>query len=158
MSAATFMHRGCEIPEDLLYAVDKDVWARLEGDGTATLGMTDLAQTSCGKIVHIRFKPVGRELARWDSAATIESAKWVGPFPTPLSGEVVATNRDGFDRDILVANKDPYGGGWLVRLRPSRLEAERAQLLSGESARQEYVRRIDAADKSCFRCAEGETA
>lgn len=151
------VHRGCEIPDDLLYAVDRDVWARLEGDGTATLGMTDLAQTSCGKIVHVRFKAVGRRLARWDSAATIESAKWVGSFPTPFSGEIVATNADGFARDILVANKDPYGLGWLVKVRPSRLEEERVDLVAGDGARTAYVRRIDAADKNCYRCAEGET-
>lgn len=157
MSATAFVHRGCELPDDLLYAVDKDVWARLEGDGTATLGMTDLAQTSCGKIVHVRFKAVGRQLARWGSAATIESAKWVGPFPTPFSGEVVATNAAGFARDVLVANKDPYGDGWLVKVRPSRLDEERRDLLSGEPARREYARRIDTADKTCYRCAEAET-
>jgi glycine cleavage system H protein len=157
MSAAPFVHRGCELPDDLLYAVEKDVWARLEGDGTATLGMTDPAQTRCGKIVHIRFKPVGRQLARWQSAATIESAKWVGPFPTPVSGEIVATNEDGFRKDILAANKDPYGAGWLVRVRPSKLDDERGGLAAGEAARNTYVRRIDDAELSCFRCAERET-
>ena len=153
-----FVHRGCELPDELLYAIHHDVWVRLEGDGVATLGMMDTAQTQCGKLVHIRFKPVGRRLRRDQSAATIESAKWVGPFPTPLSGEIVATNEDTFARDILAANKDPYGRGWLVRLRPSNLEEERADLAGGESARRTFVARIEEREISCMRCAEEDLA
>ena len=51
------------------------------------------------------------------SLVTIESAKWVGPFPAVLTGEIVATNEAAFHADILTANKDPYGAGWLVRIR-----------------------------------------
>ncbi|MHB8631273.1 MAG: glycine cleavage system protein H [Candidatus Limnocylindria bacterium] len=153
-----FVHRGCELPAELLYAVDKDVWVRLEVDGVATLGMMDTAQTQCGKLVHIRFKPVGRTLRRHQSAATIESAKWVGPFPTPLSGEIVATNEETFARDILAANKDPYGRGWLVRVRPSNLEQERAGLAGGETARGTFAARIDELGISCMRCAEADLA
>lgn len=153
-----FVHRGCELPAELLYAVDRDVWVRLEPDGDATLGMMDTAQTQCGKLVHIRFKPVGRTLRRQESAATIESAKWVGPFPTPLSGEIVATNAETFARDILAANKDPYGQGWLVRVRPSDLESERAGLAGGELARQRFRARIEELGISCMRCADEGTA
>lgn len=157
-SASPFVYRGCELPEGLLYAVDRDVWVRLEDDGAATLGMMDTGQSQCGKIVHIRFKAVGKRLGRWQSAATIESAKWVGPFPTPLSGEIVATNDDAFARDVLVANKDPYGAGWLVRLRPSDLATERGDLVEGEAARTAYVARIEERGITCMRCADGEGA
>ena len=153
-----FVHRGCELPAELLYAIDRDVWVRLETDGDATLGMMDTAQTQCGKLVHIRFKSVGRRLRRQQGAATIESAKWVGLFPTPLSGEIVATNEETFARDILAANKDPYGRGWLVRLRPSNLEAERVELADGEAARRTFVARIEELGISCMRCAEEGTA
>lgn len=149
-----FVHRGCELPDGLLYAVDLDVWVRLESDGTAALGMTDPAQSQCGKIVHIRFKPVGRTVRRLQSVATIESAKWVGPFPTPLSGELVATNESTFKRDVLIANKDPYGAGWVARVRATAFEAERGELLAGEAARRAYVRRIDERGLSCMRCAD----
>jgi glycine cleavage system H protein len=151
-----FVHRGCELPDGLLYAVDLDVWVRLEDDGTAALGMTDPAQSQCGKIVHVRFKPAGRSVKRLQSVATIESAKWVGPFPSPLSATIVATNEEGFRRDILVANKDPYGAGWLARIRPDALDAERGALLAGEHARDAYVRRIEERGITCMRCAEGE--
>jgi glycine cleavage system H protein len=154
----TFVHHGCELPAELLYALDRDVWVRLEVDGVATLGMMDTAQTRCGKLVHIRFKPVGRTLRRHQSAATIESAKWVGPFPTPISGEIVATNEETFARDILAANKDPYGRGWLVRVRPSDLDAERAGLAEGDAARRTFVARIEELGISCMRCAEEDLA
>jgi len=88
------------------------------------------------------------------SAATIESAKWVGPFPTPLSGEIVASNQAAFDADILVANRDPYGAGWLVRLRPSDLAAERSRLVPGREAFAAIRERIDRDRIRCFRCVD----
>jgi glycine cleavage system H protein len=119
------------------------------------MGMTDLAQTRCGKVVSIRFKAVGRRVSRGQSLATIESAKWVGPFPAVLSGEIVATNEAAFRQDILLANKDPYGAGWLVRLRPTALEAERSVLVTGTEAFERYRARIAEYKIICFRCAEG---
>lgn len=135
--------------------MERDVWARFDGDGLVTLGMTDPAQTRCGKVVSIRFKAVGRRVSRGQSLATIESAKWVGPFPAVVSGEIVATNETAFRQDLLVANKDPYGAGWLVRLRPTNLEAERSALVTGADAVERYRKRIDAQKINCFRCAEG---
>src|SRR5688500_10151424 len=102
-----------------------NTWVRLEDDGSALLGMTDVAQTRCGKIVSISFKPVGRVIPRGRTLAVIESAKWVGPFRNPLSGEILATNEDTFAADGLIANRDPYGEGWLVRVAPNALEEER---------------------------------
>jgi len=140
--------------------VDRDVWARLERDGTVTLGMTDPAQTRCGKVVSVRFKAVGRRVAIGQSLATIESAKWVGPLPAPLSGVIAANNEAGFRADILAANREPYGAGWLVRLQPSAWEAERARLLTGPAAAERYRARIDEHKVNCMRCApepEGTT-
>lgn len=145
---------GCEFPEGLSYDVERDVWARRDEDGCVTMGMTDPAQAQCGKFVHVRFKAVGRTLQRGQSAATIESAKWVGPFPTPLTGEIVATNEAAFKQDILLANRDPYGAGWLVRLKPARLEEEWAQLLPQEEAFERYQAKIAERNVRCYRCAD----
>ena len=93
-------------------------------------------------------------MSRGQHLATIESAKWVGPFPAALSGEIVATNEAAFKLDILAANKDPYGRGWLVRLRPDRLEEESALLLTGAAAVERYRRQIDENGINCMRCAE----
>ena len=146
---------GCDIPEELHYDIDHDVWARFEDSGDVTLGMTDPAQTRCGKLVSIRFKKVGRRVARGQSLVTIESAKWVGPFPAVISGEIVANNETGFRADILAANKDPYGAGWLVKIRPSDMETEGAVLVTGKQAVARYQVRIAEHKIHCFRCAEG---
>lgn len=146
------IYYGCELPEDLYYDVEDDVWLRFEDDGTVTMGMTDPAQTRCGKLVNIRIKKVGRTVKRGKHAAVIESGKWVGPFPSPLTGEIVANNRAGFEEDILVANKDPYGAGWIVRLRPSNLDEERNDLLAGQEALEAYQTKIDEHEIRCFRC------
>jgi glycine cleavage system H protein len=148
------IYRGCEFPVDLFYDVDRDVWVHRDEDGCVTMGMTDPAQAQCGKFVHIRFKAAGRQLQRGQSAATIESAKWVGPFPTPLSGEIVATNEAGFKQDMLLANKDPYGAGWLIRLRPVRIEEEWQYLLSHDQAYARYQEKIDERDLQCYRCVD----
>ena len=149
------VYRGCDLPEELSYDVDRDVWARFEPDGTVTLGMTDPAQTRCGQVVSIRFKAVGRRVACGQSLATIESAKWVGPFPAVLSGAIAANNEAGFRADILAANRDPYGSGWLVRLRPDRLAEERSSLSTGREAVERYRARIDTNNINCMRCTEG---
>jgi glycine cleavage system H protein len=148
------VYQGCWVPIELSYDVERDVWARFEEDGTVTLGMTDVAQTKAGKLVSILFKAPGKVLRSGQSAATVESAKWVGPFPTPLSGEIVANNEDMFGRDILIANRDPYGAGWLVRLRPTALEEERARLVPGRDAFATIRDRIDHDKLRCYRCAD----
>jgi len=148
------IYRGCEVPEDLFFDVSRDVWVRFEHGGEVTLGMTDPAQSRCGRLVSLRFKKIGREVERGQSLATVESAKWVGPFPAVISGEILATNESGFRQDILAANKDPYGQGWLVRLKPTRLESEGGSLVTGAAAVDRYRERIDAQKLHCYRCAD----
>jgi glycine cleavage system H protein len=155
------IYYGCELPEDLYFDLERDVWIRFEGDpsassrrGLAVLGMTDVAQTRGGKLVNIAFKKPGKVIPQGKSAATIESAKWVGPFPMPFSGEILETNEAGFRRDILLANKDPYGAGWLVKVRPTNLDAERAHLLTGPAAVEAYKKKIEELQVKCFRCVD----
>ena len=143
---------GCVVPEDLLYDVDQHVWVRLDG-GTAVLGMTDVAQTMGGRMVQISWKKAGRSYARGRSQAVIECAKWVGPFPTPLTGELLEVNGAAFAADIAVANRDPYGEGWLARIRPSALVAEREHLVDGPAAFARYQALISERGIWCYRCA-----
>jgi glycine cleavage system H protein len=144
---------GCVVPRDLLYDVDNNVWVRFEGD-EVVVGMTDVAQTMCGKFVQITWKPPGRTVQRGKSLAIIESAKWVGPLPAPLTGEIVANNAAGFASDVLAANKDPYGAGWLYRLRATDVAAERDALVDGDIAFERYKAFIDANEIRCYRCAD----
>ena len=144
---------GCDIPEHLHFDIERDVWIRFEGE-LAVLGMTDLAQTRGVKLVNITFKRPGKQVAQGKSAATIESAKWVGPFPMPFSGVIIEANEDSFRRDILLANKDPYGAGWLVKVRPDNLDAERGHLLTGAAAVSAYQKKIVELGVTCFRCVD----
>lgn len=148
------VHRGCDIPVELFYDVDRDVWLRPMPDGSLTMGMTDAAQTRSGKVLHILFKRPGRHLDAGQSAATVESAKWAGPFPTPIAGTVLEANEAAFRTDILVANRDPYGTGWLVRLQPDAWDPAAAGLVTGDEAVRRYELRIDELGLNCFRCAD----
>ena len=145
------IYYACDIPEDLTYDIERDVWIRFDCD-LATLGMTDVAQTRCGKIAAISFRDVGKKVAQGKALATIESAKWVGPFPAPFSCVIVETNETGFARDILITNKDPYGIGWLVKVRPTDLENERGHLVTGQEAAKKYKERIRELKVNCLRC------
>ncbi|MEK7422371.1 MAG: glycine cleavage system protein H [Actinomycetota bacterium] len=145
--------RGCSVPDDLLYDVDHHVWVRFDGD-EAIVGMTDVSQTMCGRFVSVSWKRPGRPIIRGRPIAVVESAKWVGPFPAPLSGTLLANNEAAFADDIAVANRDPYGEGWIARLAPSRLDEELGLLVDGAEAFARYQTFIDENDIRCFRCAQ----
>ncbi len=149
---ADLLWHGCVIPENLLYDVQMHVWVRLE-DGGAVLGMTDVAQTMGGRMVAVSWKKIGRSYPRGRSLAVLESAKWVGPFPTPLTAELLEVNEAGFAADIAIANRDPYGAGWLARVRPTSLESERQHLLPGQAAFAQYQALIEEQGIRCYRCA-----
>jgi glycine cleavage system H protein len=109
-------------PDDLRYHSEHD-WARIEGD-EATLGITWHAQDALGEVVHYEPPAVGDAITKDASYGEVESVKAVSDLISPLSGEVVAVNEQVVDAPELV-NEDPYGEGWLVRVRlsdPAELE------------------------------------
>jgi glycine cleavage system H protein len=103
-------------PDDLRYHAEHD-WARLEGD-TAVLGITWYAQDALGEIVHYEPPEEGSSLAKDESYGEVESVKAVSDVISPLSGEVVEVNRKVVDEPETI-NEDPYGEGWLVKVRLS---------------------------------------
>ncbi|MGC9286202.1 MAG: glycine cleavage system protein H [Hydrogenobaculum sp.] len=127
---------GCNIPEDLLYDVDAEAnaftWAKDNGDGTFTVGLTSVAAAMAGRLVAYTPKKPGKAVERRKSVATIESGKWVGPVPSPLSGEVVEIN-DAVKANPALANDDPYGAGWIVKIKPTN-PSEVSMLLKGPEA------------------------
>lgn len=140
--------RKCHIPEDLYYWVEKHVWVRPEPDGTVTVGLTDVAQSLAKTIISATPREVGRTLAKGRSAGTVESGKWVGPVPAPVSGQIVAVN-ERLRSDPSLINRDPYGEGWFVRLRPTDWEAEKGDLLTGEEAVAAYARLLEEQGIRC---------
>ena len=113
-------------PDDLLYNAEHD-WARIEGD-EATLGVTWFAQDALGELVHYEAPDVGASVAKDASYGEVESVKAVSDLISPLSGEVVEVNQKVVDAPETV-NEDPYGDGWLIRIRLSSPD-EKEQLLS----------------------------
>lgn len=103
-------------PDDLLYHPEHD-WARIEGD-TATLGITWYAQDALGEVVFFDPPEVGSTVTAGESYAEVESVKAVSDVIAPLSGEIVEVNLDLGDSPEAI-NNDPYGAGWLVKIRLS---------------------------------------
>ena len=118
-------------PEELLYHSEHD-WARIDGD-EAVLGVTWYAQDSLGELVHYEAPDVGSHVAKDASYGEVESVKAVSDLISPLSGEVLEVNAQVVDAPELV-NDDPYGAGWLIRIRISS-DGERDQLLSSDEYR-----------------------
>lgn len=140
--------RGCDLPEDLYYLIEKHVWARPEEGGLVRVGLTDVAQSLAKTIVTVRAKGVGKTLSRTQSAGTVESGKWVGPVPAPVSGEIVEVNAALATTPSLI-NTDPYGAGWLLVMRPSDWDADRAQLATGPDGIERYRAFLEAQGISC---------
>ena len=118
-------------PDDLRYHPEHD-WARVEGD-EAVLGITWYAQDSLGELVLFEGPEVGAMLEKDESYAEVESVKAVSDVVAPLSGEVLEVNRKAVDEPETV-NEDPYGGGWLVRIRVAD-PGEAAQLMDAAAYR-----------------------
>jgi glycine cleavage system H protein len=105
-------------PDDLKYHPEHD-WARIEGD-EATLGITWFAQDSLGELVHYEPPDLGAVVHRGAAYGEVESVKAVSDLISPLTGEVLAVNQRVLERPETV-NDDPYGAGWLIRIRTADL-------------------------------------
>ena len=104
------------VPENLKYARSHE-WIRTEGDAIV-VGITHYAQDQLGEVVYVELPEVGNDVATGDELGTLESVKAVSEFLAPVAGEVVEVNERLEDEPNLV-NGDPYGDGWLVKLRGS---------------------------------------
>lgn len=104
-------------PEELRYTAEHE-WVRGTDSGTVVFGITDFAQAALGDIVFVSLPAVGAVLAAGVPCGEVESTKSVSDIYTPLSGEVVGRNAD-LDTTPEAVNADPYGGGWMVEMRPA---------------------------------------
>lgn len=145
-------YRGCQLPEDLYYDLDY-VWLRPSDDGLITIGVTDPAQTMGGRMLAAHIKKVGAAIRSGRHVATLESGKWVGGVPVPFAATVAEHNKDLLAAPHLV-NVDPYGAGWVARLRPEDPERALAGLMTGEPAVVALKQWIDRYDVECMRCME----
>lgn len=105
-----------QVLPELRYARSHE-WARMEDDGTVTVGISDHAQEALGDVVFVELPDVGAELAAGDEAGTVESVKAASDIYAPVSGTVIAVN-DTLEDAPETVNSDPYNDGWFFRLKP----------------------------------------
>lgn len=139
--------RNCNLPEELYYIVEKHVWARPES-GVVTVGMTDVAQNLAKTIISVTPKAAGRTVAKGKSLATVESSKWVGPVPSPVSGEIVEVNPAVIATPSTL-NSDPYGEGWIAKVTPVDWDADSADLVTGTAGLEAYQSFLEAEGIEC---------
>lgn len=104
------------IPDDLRYTEEHE-YVRTTGDGLVEIGITDYAQGELGDVVYVELPSVGTKLGKHDVFGTIEAVKAVSELFSPVAGEVVEVN-SRLDGEPALVNSDPYGAGWMIRLRP----------------------------------------
>ena len=140
----------CVFPDDLLYDLDTNTWLRVEENGEVTVGVTSLLPGIAGKLTQARLKPAGVEIQRGQSLGTLESQKFVGPIPSPVSGILLNTNAVVVDRPRIV-NDSPYEEGWVARLKPSKLALERILLSRSGESKTSLAQKIAEFHVRCFK-------
>ncbi|WP_103864497.1 glycine cleavage system protein GcvH [Aquimarina sp. I32.4] len=117
------------IPADLKYTKDHE-WIKIDGD-VATIGITDFAQGELGDIVYVEVETVGEELGEQEVFGTVEAVKTVSDLFLPLKGEIIEFN-EALESEPELVNSDPYGAGWMVKVKISDVSKVANLLLSAD--------------------------
>jgi glycine cleavage system H protein len=118
-----------EFPDELYYT-QEHIWARAEGE-LVTIGLSQFGQDLAGRIAYVEVPRAGRAVAKGEPFMSMESGKWVGRVKAPVSGTIAEANEE-LEWESDVVNKDPYGKGWLARIKASN-PAELGELLRPSS-------------------------
>jgi glycine cleavage system H protein len=121
---------GYNFPDDLYYHQEHS-WARIEGEESVRVGMSDFFQRQAGEIVFVDLPEEGDEVSQGEICGNIQSSKWVGKLYSPLSGKIMGIN-EMLMENVTLINSDPYGEGWIMIIKPSNLKAELSNLLHGD--------------------------
>ncbi|MBC8224069.1 glycine cleavage system protein GcvH [Candidatus Bathyarchaeota archaeon] len=127
------MSEEYKIPEGLYYTEDQE-WARLESDGTVTVGVTDYAQKQLHEIVYVELPGVGDDAELGAVIGALESVKAVSDMNSPVGGSVTEVNEDLLDSPELI-NESPYREGWIAKLEPSDWEEDKVHLMDAGAYR-----------------------
>lgn len=122
--------RGFEFPDELYYLMKHDSWLRLDADGEVTVGITSLGTHISGEFIEFMPKPVGSAIERERALGMLEMSKVIRSVRTPVAGIIAQANARVRDQPGLI-NADPYGQGWLVRLRPTAWTDDAKLLVTG---------------------------
>jgi glycine cleavage system H protein len=143
--------RGCNLPDDLYYLIEKHVWARPMGAGVVRVGITAVAaKLSGGKLaaITVKAKNIGQEVKQSKSIATLESSKFVGPVPAPVTGVLLRAN-EKIASDPNLAVSDPSGEGWVADLQAVKWDGEKGNLATGAAGVAAYQAKLEADNISC---------
>ena len=121
------------IPENLKY-LESHEWAKIEDDGTVTVGISDHAQELLGDIVFVELPQVGSSIEKQSDVAVVESVKAASDVYSPVSGEIIATN-ENLENAPETVNSSPYDDGWFFKVKPTNIE-EVSDLLDAEAYKQ----------------------
>lgn len=135
---------GYDMPDELYYHEDH-AWVKVEGDGSVRIGMSDFYQQTAGDTTYIDLPFEGDEVEQGETCGKIQSAKWVGKFVSPISGEILEVNSNLEDDSTLI-NTDPYGEGWIMKMRPEKLENELGSLIHSDGLEDWVRKQIEEAD------------
>lgn len=128
-------HKGYNMPDDLYYEKNH-YWVKQDGD-LLIMGMDDFAQKLAGEIVFVQLPDDGKKIKADKKFAKVESGKWLGKIYGPVDGEIVEVN-EALEDDPAVINKDPYGEGWMYKIKPDNMD-DIKNLINGEDAVKEWL-------------------
>ena len=136
---------GYDFPDELYYHKDH-AWVKVEADKTVRIGMNDFYQKSAGDTTYIDLPFEGDEVSQGETCGKIQSAKWVGKFVSPVSGEILEVNEE-LEDDCTLINKSSYDKGWIMTLKPSNFDEELKGLCHGDKVESWVKREIQDAEK-----------
>jgi glycine cleavage system H protein len=127
------MTEDYDIPEGFYYTEEHE-WAKLESDGTITVGVTDYAQKQLHEIVYVELPEVGDDAQLMDVIGALESVKAVSDMNCPVGGSIMEVNEELLDSPELI-NESPYKEGWIAKIEPSDWEGDKVHLMEAEAYR-----------------------
>ena len=136
---------GYDIPDELHYHKDH-AWVKIESDGNVRVGMNDFYQKCAGDTTYIDLPFEGDEIEQGETCGKIQSAKWVGKFVSPVSGEIIQTNEE-LEDDCTLINKSPYDKGWIMVVKPSNLDEDLKNLIHGDKVEPWIKKEIEDTEK-----------
>jgi glycine cleavage system H protein len=140
----------CIFPDDLFYDVENNTWLKVEKDGIVTVGVTSVLSAIAGRLVRSKLKQIGDSIVKGQSLGTLESEKFVGPVPSPVTGVVVDINHNTVDLPKTI-NVSPYEKGWIARLKPSNLPKDMPSLSGSQDSRMLLAQKIAQFHVRCFK-------
>ena len=140
--------KGCVVVKDLHYNIKNNTWIKVVDDNTVVVGMTDIAQSLAGPLLHAKTKSPGTARRLGKPIATVESGKYVGPVKSPVTGEITKVN-EALASDAGLINRSPYRDGWIVEMSAENLAEDLADMVTGDDAVTAYTEKIEQEGIEC---------